>query len=79
MFEIKYSFEAAVYYLKCSAGFQENFNDRTDVSNVKKEKDFFKETSLETSNRPLKSDKITIQGIFVQNMKKIECVVLKIP
>lgn len=34
--------------------------------------------SLETSNKPLKSDKITIQRIFVQNMKKIERVVLKI-
>lgn len=42
MFEIKYSFEAEVYYLKCSAGFLENFNDRTDVSNVKKRKIFLK-------------------------------------
>lgn len=42
MFEIKYSFEAAVYYLKCSAGFLENFNDRTNVSNVKKRKIFLK-------------------------------------
>lgn len=40
MFEIKYSFEVAVYYLKRSAGFLENFNDRTDVSNVKKRRIF---------------------------------------
>lgn len=46
MFEIKYSFEAAVYYLKCSAGFQENFNDRTDVSNVKKRKTCLKKCLL---------------------------------
>lgn len=42
MFEIKYSFEVEVHYLKCSAGFLENFNDRTDVSNVKKRKIFLK-------------------------------------